>query len=373
MPEKVVSIDCRMIRHSGIGTYIRAMTPRIFKELADWKFYCLGPVRLLEKEACLKSPNSEIVPCDAPIYSIQEQFKLPLSIPSRVQLHWSPHYNVPALYNGKLVTTVHDLFHRSMPQYVKGLHKQFYAKTMFEIVRRKSVKVFAVSQFVKEEILRHTYDPKDPFADKVKVIYNGVEGRFLTAPKSTRSPLESPYLLFMGNLKPHKNLMRTLKAFEKIRQEGHPDLKLVLMGKKDGFITGDQELLGEVSAKEDSVLMTGEISQDSEEFFAYIDHAKLLVMPSLYESFGLPALEGLARGVPALVSNVTAMPEVYKDCAYFCDPLVEESIRDQIHKALDESGSPAQQKMLDSGKRLAEETNWDKAAQAVIQELKQLI
>ena len=109
----------------------------------------------LKKYDFLSSNNVKLILCEAPIYSVKEQFELIRKIPKDTDVMWSPHYNIPIFYRGKLLVTVHDVFHLAMPQFVNGIHKRLYAKFMFQMVKKKADKIICVSKFTANELKKY--------------------------------------------------------------------------------------------------------------------------------------------------------------------------------------------------------------------------
>ncbi len=289
-------IDARMAFSSGIGTFIRQLVPLL--NHSPFK------VTLLVKDHSWQSDCEQIL-FDAPIYSIKEQVLFPRLIP-RCDLFWSPHYNVPLLpvRAKKRIVTIHDTCHLAFG----SLLEKAYAKMMM----RKALKsdlVTTVSHFSRSEIER--------FFGKgqINVIPIGVNQDHFRRVESVddirkKYQLPNRFLLYVGNLKPHKNLTGLLKAFSKI---GMTDLGLVLVGK------------GSVEIRE-KVLSIGEVL-DIELPFLY-SMAEAFVFPSFYEGFGLPPLEAMSCGCPTVVSNAASIPEVCGEASLYFHP---ERIEEMAH------------------------------------------
>lgn len=243
-------------------------------------------------------------------YGIREQFAVLRCIPQGTNLFWSPHYNIPVLYQGNMLVTVHDVLHLAMPQYAKGVLKQTYARAMFRAVRHRARAVICVSDFTVAELQRLT----PPSPQIVRRIYNGVDDNWFQV-SETLSPHARPYLVYVGNVKPHKNLRTLLDAFERVKDNIAEDL--IIVGKREGFITGDDNISEHARDLSERVMFTGYVSDNL--LHQYVAHATALVFPSLYEGFGLPAVEAMAAGCPVLAPNAASIPEVCGDAALYCD------------------------------------------------------
>lgn len=324
---KNITVDARMINSSGIGTVIKNILKRIIVLKPEWNFYILGNLLEFKKYDFLKCNNVTLISCEAPIYSIREQIELIKKIPKNTDVMWSPHYNIPIFYRGKLLVTVHDVFHLAMPQFVNGIHKRLYAKFMFQMVKKKADKIVCVSNFTANELKRYVGVDEN----KISVIYNGVDEEWFNVPLG--KPVHNkPYLLYVGNIKPHKNLINLVKAFKLIKDEIPHDL--IIVGKKEGFITGDNHIYDLVKDIQDRVIFTGYINDDL--LKQYYKQADLFVFPSLYEGFGLPPLEALATGTKVICSDIPVLKEVCDKNASYFNPIdinsIEESIRTNINK-----------------------------------------
>ncbi|MBI4849816.1 MAG: glycosyltransferase family 4 protein [Nitrospirae bacterium] len=340
-----------MLHFSGIGTYIRNVAPKIITAFPNSKFTLLGDAEEIGCFTWSHGKNIILINCRSPIYSISEQFELLRKIPINTSLFWSPHYNIPLFYRGKLIVTVHDIAHLALPETAKGMHKQFYARTMFNSVRKKADAIIFVSEFSRQEFIRLVGQPHQP----VYVMHNGVtKDQFNISHK--QKPRGKPYLLFVGNVKPHKNIVRLLEAFKLIREKIPHDL--LILGKKEGFITGDTKVMEKARELSDRIHFTGEIyNEPLQQWYA---SAAAFVFPSLYEGFGLSPLEAMACGCPVVVSNTTSLPEVCGDAAYYIDPYDVESIAEGMYRVL--TDEPLRRDLIRKGIERANIFSWEKSA-----------
>lgn len=312
-----ITVDARMINSSGIGTVIKNILKRMIVLKPEWNFFILGDLLTLKKYNFFKCDNVKLISCNAPIYSIKEQIELVKRIPKDTDIMWSPHYNIPIFYKGKLIVTIHDVFHLAMPQFVKGMHKQLYARFMFNMVKYKANKIICVSNFTASELEKYVSIDKN----KVEVVYNGIDKEWFNV--NLEKPVyDKPYLLYVGNVKPHKNLVNLVKAFELIKDKIPHDL--IIVGKKEGFITGDKNIFKLTKKMSDRIIFTGYI--DDNLLKQYYKQADLFIFPSLYEGFGLPPLEALATGTRVICSDILVLKEICKNMVDYFEPLDIESI-----------------------------------------------
>ncbi|WNQ10421.1 glycosyltransferase family 1 protein [Paenibacillus aurantius] len=346
---KRVTVDIRMASYSGIGTYIRSILPLIIPSMPDTKFYLYG----YEKDVLNLGnlPNVELIHANTSIYSLKEQAEFNLKIPRDTDLFWSPHYNIPLTFRGKLLVTIHDLFHLAMPQYVKGMHKQMYAKFMFWSIKKKARHIIFISNFTKKEFNRFVSFEES----KTSVIYDGVDESWFKSERIQKF-FSFPYIIYVGNVKPHKNLVSLVRAFENIK--GEIPHNLVIVGKKSGFITGDREVINIANSMEDRIVFTDFVEDHL--LKQLVSEADLLVFPSFYEGFGLPPLEGMASGCPVLVSNAASLPEVCQEAAEYFDPYNIQELSDKMKFIL--GNEKLQGEMVDKGKCHAMNYTWSDCA-----------
>lgn len=357
-----IAIDVRMMFSSGIGSYIRHLVPRIIQSLPDAEFYLLGRPREMEQwEGFAAGPRVKWIETTSPIFTLAEQWELFRKIPKDTDLFWSPHYNFPVFWRGKLLATIHDVFHLVMGKETMSIPKLIYSSFMFNQLVRRANALLCVSQFTKDELVHCT----SVSSDKLRVAPNGVDESWFQV-KRTQNPHSRPYVLFVGNVKPHKNLGRLLDAFALLKDRIPHDL--ILVGQKEGFITGDSAVFEKARSMEDRIQFTGIVSDDLlGQYYAFAD---LFVFPSLYEGFGLPPLEAMACGTPAVVSRAASIPEVCGDAAVYFDPASPEDMAEKILNTLGDQ--TLRQKLIQQGTERARLFKWDQSASETVHLLKSL-
>lgn len=351
-----------MIEASGIGTYVRNLLPLLLDRCPEVPFRLLGDSRAISLRALAHRSNVEVVDCRAPIYSLVEQFQLLPKIPKRGDLFWCPHYDVPLLHKGGLVVTVHDVFHLAMPEFVRGVHRRVYARTVFAAMVRKASRILCVSQFTADELVRLTGCD----AMKMRVIHNGIAHEWFEPSGRFGAP-DEPYLLFVGNVKPHKNLSALLDALQIIK-EAIPH-RLIIVGKKEGFLTGDTQVAGRAVSLGSRVEFTGQVTDI--QLKSYYEQADALVFPSLYEGFGLPPLEAMGSDCPCVVSDIPALREVCGNAALYCDPNNPADIADKIVEIIENKNLREQLKGL--GRARARLFTWERSAEATHAAIKEAL
>ncbi len=319
-----VAIDARMINMSGIGTYIQNLM----------QYGCYNIALGNDDEISEFASNINTINFSAPIYGIKEQMKFPYKELKKLKpdvLH-VPHYNIPIFYRGKMIVTIHDLTHLIYPEFLPNKFAKIYAKFMIWLALKKASKIITVSENTKNDILKmYKVNP-----EKIEVIYNGVGEEFIKKDKKEIGylyekfgiPRNKKILLYVGNLKPHKNLERLLEAYSKINNI--EETCLVLVGKAFANYNKLEEKENNLKIKK-YVIHTGMVAK--EEIIDLYNLADIFIFPSLYEGFGLPVLEALACGTQVICSNTSSMPEVGGNVVEYIDPLNVEDIKEKIEKS----------------------------------------
>jgi glycosyltransferase involved in cell wall biosynthesis len=349
MTTRKLAVDVRMIRHSGIGTYTRNVLSRLIRNRPDWHFTLLGDPKILGEFDWAASGNVSVLPFTKPIYGLAEQAWW-LGRNLSADALWVPHYNVPLLWRGRLFVTIHDVAHLALPEFRGSLPKRLYAETLMRHIRRRAAGIAFVSEFSEREFTRLVGAP----AGASSVIPHGVDPTWLETRRP--EPAGRPYVVFLGNVKPNKNLVRLLEAFGRLdHQFPH---ELVLVGQRDGFLSGDDGVMKAASFLGDRVRFTGKLGDA--EVRRLVAGADLLVMPSIYEGFGLPIVEAMACGCPVLAARAASLPEVGGDAVWYCDPFDTVDIAQQMGALLQDA--PERQKMSDHGRARARRFDWNKVA-----------
>jgi glycosyltransferase involved in cell wall biosynthesis len=348
-PLRSLMVDARMVGYSGIGTYLQNLLPRLIVRNPEIGFTLIGGPDLFVHDWA-RAPQVGRIESLAPPYSIHEQVAALSRRPAGTDLFWSPHYNVPLLHRGKLLVTLHDLAHLAVPELLKGSHRKAYSRLLFRATARATARVFD-SRFTAAEYSRFMGTP----GKRDEVIYPGVDEVWFSLQKGN-SPHPRPYLLFVGNVKPHKNLRGLLRAFGMLSSEISHDL--VVVGRKERFIHGDPAAIEGAGRLGRRVSFTGWV--DDELIRRYFVHADALVFPSFYEGFGLPPLEAMACGCPTIVSRAASLPEVCGDATLYCDPASPADIAAQIRTLL--RNAPLREELIDRGKTRARGFSWNRCA-----------
>ncbi len=329
-----IGIDARKLHDFGIGTYIRNLLRHLARmdDRTEYVVVCRPEDR--ETLAAL-GPNFHAVPETAGNYTVAEQVKIPMALKREgVTLFHAPHYVLPPLIRCRSVVTIHDCIHLMFPQYLPNRFAFDYARTSIRGAAKRATRVLTVSESSKRDILKYV----DTQPEKIDVIYNAYDERFAIDPAEEdvvrvreRFQLQDEFVLYAGNVKPHKNLERLIDAFQIVRKRGLDHLKLVMIGDDISKYTSLRRAVHRHQLHK-YVRFLGYLPEETLAVMYRL--AGVFVFPSLYEGFGLPPLEAMASGTPVVTSNVSSLPEVAGDAAVLVDPYDPNAIADGIYRVL---------------------------------------
>lgn len=359
-----LTIDARLISSSGIGGYLQNIINSAVVDKYD--------LRLLYREEDKEYFHNfltqvELERYDADLYSVKELLQTPGKTYD-TDIFWSPHYNIPLFNHAEKlkVVTIHDVFHLAFYKML-SLSQKIYARFMISQALKSDL-IFTVSEFSKNEILKHI--KCDP--DKIKVVYNGIDfERFNTPPVEQerrtvfdRYGIMQPYILYVGNIKPHKNLRGALFGFREFINRGgkqYQDYRFIIVGQREGFITGDKkinELLADPFYQK-HIHFTGWIH--NKHLPALYQNACAFVFPSVYEGFGFPPLEAMAAGCPVASSNAACLPEVYGDAVHYFNPHSHVEIGEALLNII--SDKSVRSSLIQKGFKQAKKYTWENAVE----------
>jgi glycosyltransferase involved in cell wall biosynthesis len=347
-------IDARWLA-GGIGTYTKELLAGICQSPDGFEVRAIARQRdaRLVAQWC---PRVKVV--NTPTFTLGEQLAVPWAAKGCDLLHII-HYNAPLLHRGSLLVSIMDLIHITDPVYRRSVRSWVYARPMLNLVARKAEHIVTISEYSKAQIVERL----GVQAEKVTAIYCGVNGQFRCVDRkkahaavSEALGIQEPYLLFVGSLKPHKNIFTLLRAFALLRKRRDIRQRLLIVGddaRWKSLLFEDCSRLG---------------IQDTATFVPYVSQellpkvyagADLLVMPSTIEGFGLPVLEAMACGTPVVCSRAASLPEVAGGAALYFDPTSAEELAEKIEKLL--NSRELQESLRAKGLERAKQFTWEES------------
>ena len=364
-PRVRIAIDARKLRDYGVGTYIRNLLRHLARldTNTEYVVLCQDADRTFADEL---GENFRAVPEPSGAYSVREQIAVPLDLRREgVNLFHAPHYVLPPLTPCRSVVTIHDCIHLRFPQYLPNRLGYAYARSSLWVATHRSARVLTVSEASKRDILRYFRVPDA----KIDVIYNAIDERFHEEPPADdvmrvqeRYQLHDPFILYAGNIKPHKNLERLIEAFHVIRRGELQHVKLLIIGDEISKYATLRRTVHRYKLHK-HVRFFGFVPDATLAILYRL--ARVFVFPSLYEGFGLPPLEAMASGTPVITSNVSSLPEVVGDAAMLIDPYEPDAIAGAMRRVLMEDR--LRDDMRERGLARAREFSWDRSVRRVRQ------
>ncbi len=361
-----IAIDARKINDYGIGSYLRGLVAACARARPQWRFVLIGD----PKTSGRLDDHSNItwIANSSGKYGLAELISLPREVRrARADVFHAPHYVVPPRLRCPVVATVHDCIHLRfrghLPRPLGFLPRTLsyaYARTMMGHAVNAASHIIAVSESTRQDLVEILSAP----SERISVVLNGIDDFWHqpTSPEqavsiSRQLGLPDHYLLWVGNPKPHKNLERLVCAFERLAQ-AREGLHLLLVGARPGQI----DTLTRPRISPERCLALGSVSDVALRLL--YQRAAALVLPSLWEGFGLPALEAMAAGAPVVAASAGGLAELVGDAAVLVNPVETDSITAGVVRVLDD-GNLADE-LRQRGRDRAAQLPWDRAAEATL-------
>jgi len=378
-----IGIDARMYGPigKGLGRYIQEVVDNVLK-IDRKNEYVIFLSKDNFDEFDFDSKRVKKVLADVRWYSLKEQIIMPYLIwKNKLDLMHFPHFNVPLFPSGRFVVTIHDLILTKFPTTrastlgplfykIKNL---FYKIVIYSAVKRAK-KVIAVSNFTKNDIVEK-FKIKE---EKIVVTYEGVsnlaKGRdsLFVSKLDDRETLlgyniNKKFLLYVGNAYLHKNLDFLIDVFRDAHKK-YPEIDLVLVGKEDYFYKRlkdkvGNDKLGKNNGLDKSVIFPGYVPDEKLEIM--YQKALVYIFPSLYEGFGLPSLEAMAKGCPVLSSDQSSMPEILGDAAIYFNPYRKEDLLEKLDQVI--GNKKIRGELKEKGEKLVKKYSWWECARETLE------
>lgn len=314
--KKRICIDIRYLRETptGVARYILEMAKRVI-ENSEKKYFLLGDrisLSYFDDQRNLFTPvESPESPEKHPAHDIWFNTSFPAIIKKySIDIFHATAFMIPfKRIQTKTITTIHDRVAKAYPNTIPWKFRIFLDLNVKNALK-KSDHLICMSEFTRNELMKEFKNLPD-----ISVIPLGVADsrNYKTALKS---PLSNPYILYVGSIEPRKGIDNLINSFIRLKKMKPSKIKLVIAGKKLWNYDLPQQM-AERSEFRDDIIFTGYLKD--EEIDSYYNNAELTAIPSLYEGFGLPALEAMRYPVPVLLHDIPVFRETSSKAAFFTD------------------------------------------------------
>ncbi len=372
-----IGIDGRTIQDHfpGIGRYTYHLVDALAPLASDDAIILLCNSRLPNSRYPLadlaRHPNMRLVEVPVPTFSLAEQWRLPGIVRAlRLDLLHSPYYIKPYRLPCPSVLTLYDIISHIYPQTLPSLRARFLFEAATRLALASARLILTLSQDAARALTRHYRVPPH----KIVVTPGAVDRRFSPAPPEAvaalraRYGLPPRYVLYLGINKPHKNLVRLVEAWHRLRLEGEEAAVLVLAGREDPRYTEHRRRTAELGLG-DKVRFLGDVPE--RDLPALYSGASVFVFPSWAEGFGLPVLEAMACGAPVVCSHASSLPEVAGDAALLVNPDDVDALAAGIRRVLSDEG--LRREMRAKGLAQAARFTWEGTARATLAAYRRLV
>lgn len=369
-----IGIDARLYRASaaGIGRYSQNLIKNLLEQDKENE-YVLFMTPEDKKDFItqkIKSENFKVVETDIGHYTLSEQTKLKKLIEAeKCDLVHFTNFNFPVNFSGKFVVTIHDLTLFYFPgRSKKNIIYRLAYKYIFKKACKKASQIIAVSESTKKDIIKtFNIDSK-----KITVVLEAADDKTFANPSSEyinklkqKYDVDSPVILYVGQWRPHKNLLGLIDAFAELRKD--TPAKLALVGKVDHAYPEIFKTIDKNQVLSD-IIMPGFVNEL--ELAAWYKIASVFVFPSFYEGFGLPGLEAMMAGTPVAASDRTSLPEIYRDAAAYFDPSKTQEIKTALRKVI--TDKRYSENLTKRGFEIAKMYSWARTARETLKVYKNI-
>lgn len=359
-----IAVDCSLLSGSngGLGRYLRALLPRMMASAGsdvDWYLYARSAA------ACAQLPPAARLRQDHLPEHLGRILSPALSLPhwswrDKPHVFWAPAHRLPVWLPSTTagVVTIHDLAWARVPETLRR-STRLLDRTLMARSAARAERLISVSGATATDVAKHWPNAQA----RTRVIYGAAEALPAPGPLAAIAPKlqERHYFLFVGTPEPRKNLPRLLEGYA-IACEKQADFPPLVIAGGHGWGGENLEALIDHHQLAERVHLLGPVSDPM--LATLYSNALCLVMPSLYEGFGLPIVEALQYGLPVITSNTSSMPEVAGPAGLLVDPLAAASIADALEQIV--QNLPLRAKLAEAASRQALHYCWDRAANATL-------
>ena len=358
-----ICIDARLVfyHQAGIGQYILRLTQALAQINRDDAFVIFKSRK--DKTPTIGQANFKQQKLWTPSHHRLERLAMSVELaPFALDVLHSPDFIPPAWTRCPSVITMHDLAFMLYPRLLTRDSARYYCQV--DVAARQADHIIAVSESTKRDTIRLLGVPQS----KITVIYEAAHPLFTPAPDDyarefvrAHYNLPQEYLLFVGTIEPRKNLPTLLRAFRRLRDDYKTETILAVAGARGWLVEEVDKVIAELNLG-DAVKFLGAVR--NEELVYLYNAAKLFILPSFYEGFGLPPIEAMACGTPVVVSNVSSLPEVVGDAGILVNPADVEALTVAMWRVL--TDEKLRRELRDKGLKRAQVFSWERTARETL-------
>lgn len=375
-----IGIDARMygLEHAGVGRYVMKLVEMVLKyDKKNEYVLFLRPSHAIE----FKSRNRvKVVETKIPIYSFSEQLILPVIFwKEKLDLLHIPVFNAPLFYPGKYILTIHDLIKHDS----KGLETTTRPIWMYLLLRagylflsalitKRASHIIVPTEFVREDVIKRLKVPSKKVSVTYEAVSNSLKKVFLTPDQKhhvlKKIGLRQPFVVYTGNVYPHKNVDLLIEAIVQHNREKETDLQLALICSRSVFWDRLNKKIKDKNLG-NWIKMLGYL--DDKLVSEIYSLSLVLVHPSKMEGFGLTGLEAMSLGLPVISSNTSCLPEVYGDAALFFNPNSVDDLVEKLEQLIKDVD--LRKKLIASGYHQVGKYSWERMGKETIEVYKNLL
>ena len=372
---KHIILDALAVENSktGVGQYVQELLEELLERAPKDMFYSVMMNPSLDMKHPLvkfvsRKKNAEIMWFDIPAIGLNRDIKFFLERSKlKCDLFHCLYSNHPLFFKGAQMVTIHDLKYVLHPEFMgsRGKLKSIYLKNLMRHAAKHCEKLITVSESTRNDLLK-VFPHISKLAERTEVVYEAATVSMKENPDIFKKfKLDKPYFLYLGELRPHKNVERVIQAFMRFKAQAAPgsDIRLIVAGKPH------KSFVMPADARRDDIIFAGYVKDD--DAYTLYSNALAFCLPSLYEGFGLPILEAMKCGCPVITSDCSSTAEVAGSAGVLVDPLNVTQIADAMKRIY--SDESFRKELVEKGYAREKEFSWGTAAEKTLEIYREIL
>ncbi|MBR5914957.1 MAG: glycosyltransferase family 4 protein [Spirochaetia bacterium] len=372
---KHIILDALAVENSktGVGQYVQELLEELLERAPKDMFFSVMMNPSLDMKHPLvkfvsRKKNAEIMWFDIPAIGLNRDIKFFLERSKlKCDLFHCLYSNHPLFFKGAQMVTIHDLKYVLHPEFMgsRGKLKSIYLKNLMRHAAKHCEKLITVSESTRNDLLK-VFPHISKLAERTEVVYEAATVSMKENPDIFKKfKLDKPYFLYLGELRPHKNVERVIQAFMRFKAQAAPgsDIRLIVAGKPH------KSFVMPADARRDDIIFAGYVKDD--DAYTLYSNALAFCLPSLYEGFGLPILEAMKCGCPVITSDCSSTAEVAGSAGVLVDPLNVTQIADAMKRIY--SDESFRKELVEKGYAREKEFSWGTAAEKTLEIYREIL